>query len=116
MHRLVRLQLMKFYYVYVLKSLRDINLIYVGYTEDLIKRIKSHNQFENISTKKFAPFSLIHYEAYRHKADAKHRELYLKTTKDKTALRTMLREFFKSQPVVLEKDTIPDDLPAEALA
>ena len=93
MHRLVRLQLMKFYYVYVLKSLRDINWIYVGYTEDLKKRFKEHNKGDTPSTSKCKPFELIHYEAYRNVKDAKRRELYLKTTRGKTTLRTMLKDF-----------------------
>ena len=70
--------------------------IYVGYSEDLKRRFKSHNLQENKATKHFAPFSLIHYEAYVQKSDAKRREMYLKTTKGKTTLKTMLFDYFKS--------------------
>ncbi|MBI2443453.1 MAG: GIY-YIG nuclease family protein [Candidatus Levybacteria bacterium] len=82
---------MKFSYVYVLHNSSK-NFMYVGYSEDLKKRVSSHNNGENKSTKAFLPLELIHYEAYRNKKDAKRREEYLKTTKGRTTLRTMLRD------------------------
>ena len=70
-----------------------INWLYVGYTIDLKKRFYEHNNGFNTSTKAYKPFELIHYEAYRNIKDAKRRETYLKTTKGKTTLRTMLKDF-----------------------
>ena len=84
---------MSFYYVYVLQSLK-IDWIYVGSSGDLKVRFKSHNKGENLSTKGYAPFKLIFYEAYLSKKDALRREEYFKTTKGKTTLRIMLREHF----------------------
>lgn len=84
---------MKFYYVYVLQSLKT-DWIYVGSTSDLRKRFKSHNDGENVSTKSYIPFKLIFYEAYLSKKDALRREEYFKTTKGKTTLRMMLKEYF----------------------
>ncbi len=86
---------MKFYYVYVLQSLIK-NWIYVGFTENLKKRFKEHNHGNSPSTYKYKPFELIHYEAYKNKVDAKRRELYLKTTKGRTTLKTMLRDYFNN--------------------
>ena len=83
---------MKFYYVYILKSIHN-KFIYVGFTEKLLIRFKQHNNKEELSTKSFAPFDVIHYEAYRNGKDAKRREQYFKTTKGKTTLRYMLKEF-----------------------
>jgi len=84
---------MKFHYVYVLHNpLKD--FIYIGYSEDLKNRIISHNKGENKSTKAYIPLDLIHYEAYKNKADAKRRELYLKSNRGKTTLRMMLKEYF----------------------
>jgi len=83
---------MKFYYVYVLQS-KNQNFIYVGYTTDLQERFLLHNKGQVKSTKKFYPFELIFYEAYCNKKDAKRREKYFKTTKGKTTLRTMLKEY-----------------------
>ena len=84
--------IMKFYYVYILKSINH-EFIYVGFTENLRFRLKQHNNKEELSTKRYAPFKLIHYEAYRNEKDAKRRELYFKTTKGKTTLRYMLKEY-----------------------
>lgn len=93
---MVRLPIMKFYYVYVLKSLVK-DFIYVGFTTDLRKRFSEHNSGKEFSTKPYIPYELIHYEAYKNIRDAKRREAYFKTTKGKTTLRTMLKELLKAQ-------------------
>lgn len=67
--------------------------MYVGYSEALKQRFISHNNGENKSTKAYLPLEIIHYEAYRNKKDAKRREVYLKTTKGKTTLRTTLKKY-----------------------
>jgi len=85
---------MNFQYVYVLRSI-NFDFIYVGFTTNLKKRFGDHNNKEELSTKAYAPFELIHYEAYRNKKDAKRREKYFKTTKGKTTLRTMLKEHLR---------------------
>ncbi len=84
---------MKFYYVYILHN-KHKNFIYIGYTEDLKKRVKDHNSGYSLSTKAYIPLELIHYEAYRNIKDAKRREKYLKLNKGKTTLMTMLKEYF----------------------
>jgi len=85
---------MKFFYVYILRSLNS-DFIYIGYTDNLKRRFKEHNSKLNISTKHYAPFEIIHYEAYRNEKDAKRREEYLKRNRGKTTLKTMLKEYFK---------------------
>jgi len=87
---------MKFFYVYVLRSFRH-EFIYVGFTSDLKKRFSEHNSGGELSTKPYCPFELIHYEAYANEKDAKRREEYFKTTKGKTTLKMMLREFLESK-------------------
>ena len=89
------LRKMKFYYIYILLN-KSKNFIYIGFTEDLRMRVKTHNNGENKSTKPYLPLELIHYEAYRNIKDAKRRELYLKSNRGKTTLKTMLREFFQT--------------------
>lgn len=84
---------MKFSYVYVLKSKRK-DFLYVGCTHNLKKRFFEHNNGEELSTKGHVPFELVFYEAYRDEKDAKRREKYLKTTKGKVTLRSMLKEYF----------------------
>ena len=82
-----------FYYVYVLQSLKS-NGLYIGYTEDLRKRLQEHNRGLNFSTKPHKPWKLIHYEAYLNEKDAKRREEYLKTNQGARILKRMLKEYF----------------------
>jgi putative endonuclease len=84
----------KFHYVYILRSLKD-RLFYIGYTEDLKTRVKDHNMGKNVSTKNRRPLELIFYEAFPSKQDALRRESYFKTTKGKTTLKQMIKEFLK---------------------
>ena len=65
------------FYVYIIKSKKD-KSIYIGYTEDLIKRMKEHNSGKSIYTRNKYPYELIYYESYKHKTDAKYRENNLK--------------------------------------
>lgn len=67
------------FYTYVLRSKKD-GKLYIGYTENLGKRIIDHNSGKVQSTKYRKPFDLIYYEACRNQEDALHREKYLKTT------------------------------------
>ena len=82
-----------FYYVYLLQSLKDRSL-YVGFTKDLKLRLKQHNTGLGEHTKKYMPWELIHYEAYRHEEDARRREKYLKTNQGGRLLKRMLKEYF----------------------
>ncbi len=65
------------YYVYVLKSINH-NFIYVGSAPDLKKRFAAHNTGKVQSTRFYAPFRLVYYEAYADKKDAINREYKLK--------------------------------------
>jgi putative endonuclease len=51
---------------------------YVGVTEDMDRRIEEHNNSQVESTRPYAPFKLIYYEAYADKRDAFEREKKLK--------------------------------------
>jgi len=57
------------YYVYILKLERN-NKFYIGYTKNLIKRIKQH-KFKN-------KFQLVYYESYSVEKLARSREKKLK--------------------------------------
>jgi putative endonuclease len=84
---------MNFYYVYILQSTSR-EYVYIGFSQNIMERVGYHNAGKVKSTKAYIPFELIHYEAYKSKSDAKRRELYLKTNKGRTTLKTMLREYF----------------------
>lgn len=85
----------QFFYVYVLLSLKD-GHFYIGFTNDMERRLKEHNQGKNISTANRLPIRLIYYEAHLSKEDAMRRENYFKTTKGKTTLKQILRESLKN--------------------
>lgn len=82
------------YYVYVLFSKKD-NLFYIGYSANLVRRIKEHKTGQVTATKYRLPLILVFYEAYLNKSDALRRERYFKTTKGKAVLRNMLKNYFK---------------------
>ena len=65
------------FYVYVIKS--DVNGdLYIGYSEDVGKRVESHSKGKVKSTKGYKPWELVYYEAYKSKSDATKREYQLK--------------------------------------
>jgi len=81
------------WYVYLLLSQKT-HLRYTGSTNDLRKRILSHNLGKNKSTKYGAPWKLIYYEACFNKQDARARERYLKSGMGKRYLKNRLKFFF----------------------
>ena len=81
-----------FFYTYVLENNKDKEL-YIGYTNNLQKRIEEHNKGRNFSTKFRIPFQLIYFEGCKNMQDAKRREHYLKTTQGRRFLGLRLREY-----------------------
>ena len=90
------LMVIMFHYVYLSQSLKN-NSLYIGYTTDLKRRLKEHNQGMTFSTKSYIPWQLIHYESYKNEHDAKRREKYLKTNQGSRLLKRMLKEYFYEQ-------------------
>lgn len=81
------------HYVYVLKC--GDSKLYTGYTSDLKKRLRRHENAEVPSTKTRLPVRLVFYEALLSPKDARRREAHLKSTAGKRALRLMLREWLR---------------------
>lgn len=81
-----------FFYTYVLESLKDQNR-YIGYTENLQRRLEEHKMGYSSATKFRLPFKLIYYEACLSQDDAKRREEYLKTTQGRRFLGLRLQEY-----------------------
>jgi len=67
-----------FYYIYVLKSLKDEKL-YIGKTKDLRKRLEYHNKGLVKATKGRRPLKLVYYEAFTNKEKWQKQELFYKT-------------------------------------
>jgi len=87
---------MFFHYTYVLESLND-GKRYIGYTNNLRKRLEEHNKGKNFSTKFRLPFRLVYFEACINEQDAKRRENYLKTTQGRRFLGLRLIEYKRFQ-------------------
>ncbi len=87
------------YYTYVLLC-QDIKRLrknfYIGSTEDLKNRIKEHKAGEIKITKSFDKVDLVYYEASLSKADARKRELQLKTGFGRGYLKKRLENYLKS--------------------
>ncbi len=85
------------FYVYILKSEKNQEL-YIGYTSDLKRRIKEHNQGLNFSTKRYIPWAIIYYEACIEESDARRREQYLKTTQGNRLIKRRIKDYlYKSK-------------------
>ena len=80
------------FYTYILKSKHNRQL-YTGYTSDLRKRFKEHNEGMSLYTKHRGPYELIYYEACFDAEDAKAREKYLKSGRGKRYIKARLKRF-----------------------
>lgn len=84
------------FYNYVLQSIER-GEIYVGYTNDLKRRLVEHNKGLNLSTKRYRPWKIIYYEACLTESDARRREGYLKTTQGRRLLKRRLKDYYYNQ-------------------
>lgn len=87
--------LKQFFYTYVLLSHKD-GKRYIGYTNNLKKRIVEHNTGKNISTASRRPLSLIYCEACLSEEDAKQREKYFKATVGRRYMTKRLHNYLRT--------------------
>tara|TARA_A100001015_G_scaffold319220_1_gene441457 strand:+ start:1589 stop:1852 length:264 start_codon:yes stop_codon:yes gene_type:complete len=66
------------YYVYMLKSLGKVSVTYVGYTNNLKKRIDLHNNNKGAKFTRGRKWKLIYKEKINSKKEAISREYYIK--------------------------------------
>ena len=67
------------YYLYILENRRH-DRHYIGITENLGKRVDSHNSGSVRSTKAYRPWKLVYSENFLDKTSARKREIFLKKT------------------------------------
>ena len=67
------------HYVYLLRSLKDTDQRYVGFTGDLKNRLAKHNEGASVHTAKFKPWKLVTYLAFEDERRAREFEHYLKS-------------------------------------
>ena len=71
---------MKFYYVYILQSENDPQRFYVGFTDNLEKRLNTHNHGKCVHTSKYVPWEIKTAVAFTNREKAIEFEKYLKTS------------------------------------
>ncbi len=74
--------------VYAIKS-QIRNYIYVGMTSNLNERLRRHNKGYERTTKPYRPFELISSEVFATRAEARIKEMYLKSGIGKEFLKTI---------------------------
>ena len=77
------------FYTYVLYS-KNRAKVYIGHTNNLIRRFKQHNSGYVLSTKPYRPYSLVYYEELISKEEAFKREKELKTTMGRRYIKSLL--------------------------
>lgn len=80
------------YYVYAIYD-KFSDRFYIGYTNDLRKRIIEHKSKQNFTTKRMLSQKLAYYEACVSKKDAQKREKQLKTGFGRGYLRKRLEDY-----------------------
>ena len=85
------------YFVYMLKSLGKDSVTYVGYTNDLKKRINLHNNNKGAKFTKGRKWKLIYKEKYSSKKEAISREYYIKN--NRTLRNKIKNEYFNTAAI-----------------
>ena len=81
------------YYVYVLKNTKKSKLTtYVGYTNNLKKRLKLHNEGLGAKFTRGRNWQIIYFEKYQTKKEAISREYYIKKNRK---IRDQIKDKYK---------------------
>lgn len=79
------------YYVYTLLSEED-NRTYVGYTNDIERRLQEHKNGQVEATEYRRPLKLFHLEKFQSKQEAKERERWYKSSSGRNKMRELFEE------------------------
>ena len=80
------------YYVYAFYD-KTRKIFYIGYTNDLKRRVSEHNQGKTQTTSRMSEKSLVYFEACLSKKDASDREKQLKTGFGRGYLKKRLKDY-----------------------
>ena len=67
------------FYVYLLKSLKNPEKTYIGYTNNLKERLRKHNKGGSSYTSDFIPWKLVSFVGFDEEGKALEFEKYIKT-------------------------------------
>ena len=77
------------YWVYILRSLAY-DKTYVGFTNNLERRLSEHNSGKTIYTSKYKPWKIIYKEEAVDRTNAREREKYYKSAAGRRKLKSIL--------------------------
>lgn len=89
--------------VYILECPEGSKYHYIGYTNNLKRRLKEHDDGLVYTTKSRRPLKLIYYEACLNEYDARKRERYLKTGMGRKFIKNRLKHYSKSISLAWKK-------------
>ena len=79
------------FYVYILINF-DRTKTYVGFTENIERRLKEHNNGKSTYTRKHKPWGILYIEEYREKEEAIKREKYYKSAAGRRKIKILLED------------------------
>jgi putative endonuclease len=79
------------YYVYILKS-KNYNKTYIGYTNNLERRLREHNSGKSVFTSKFVPWELAYKEEFDQEIEARKKEKYYKSAAGRRKIKLILNK------------------------
>jgi len=82
------------FYTYILYCSQDEGF-YIGYTNNLKRRLTEHAKGQVHATKNRVPVRLIHYEYFINEKDAKAREVFLKSGYGRKQFKEILKNTLK---------------------
>ncbi|GAB4248257.1 MAG: GIY-YIG nuclease family protein [Ekhidna sp.] len=80
------------YWVYILKSEKD-SSFYIGYTNNLSRRLNQHNAGKSRYTSKKLPWKIVYSEIFDSKTEAIRRELFLKKQRNKDFYESLIKNW-----------------------
>jgi predicted GIY-YIG superfamily endonuclease len=75
------------FYVYILRSKTNPEKTYIGFTQNLDRRLIEHNELKSEYTKKYAPWEILSHTTFESKNKALDYEKYLKSGSGKAFLK-----------------------------
>ena len=77
------------YYTYAIIN-KNKSYVYVGISDNYLRRIDQHNKGYNRTTKPYKPFEILLIEKYNNRIEARKREKYLKSGCGKEYLKNLI--------------------------
>lgn len=80
------------FFTYIIQSKLD-KSFYIGFTQDLQKRLEFHNSGQSKFTSKKLPWELVYFEKFDNKTEAIRREKFLKAQRNKEFYIKLIKNF-----------------------